>query len=61
MKGKKKLSDYFIDEKFSLPKKETTWLLTDKKDNIIWVVNSRTDNDFKVNSTTKTILLLETF
>ena len=61
MKGKKKLSDYFIDEKFSLPKKETTWLLTDKKDNIIWVVNSRTDNDFKVTSTTKTILLLETF
>lgn len=61
MKGKKKLSDYFIDEKFSLPEKEATWLLTDKNDNIIWVVNFRTDNDFKVNSTTKTILLLETF
>jgi tRNA(Ile)-lysidine synthase len=61
MKGKKKLSDYFIDEKFSLPEKETTWLLTDKNDNIIWVVNSRTEDDFKVNSTTKTILLLETY
>ncbi|MBQ21373.1 MAG: tRNA lysidine(34) synthetase TilS [Vicingaceae bacterium] len=61
MKSKKKLSDYFIDEKFSIPEKETTWLLTDKNDNIIWVVNSRTDNNFKVNSTTKTILLLETY
>ena len=61
MNGKKKLSDYFIDEKFSIPEKEATWLLTDKNDNIIWVVKSRTDNYFKVNSTTKTILLLETF
>ena len=61
MKSKKKLSDYFIDEKFSIPEKKTTWLLTDKNDNIIWVINSRIDNNFKVNSTTKTILLLETF
>lgn len=61
MKSKKKLSDYFIDEKFSIPEKEATWLLTDKNDNIIWVVNSRTDNNFKVNSTTKTILFLETY
>lgn len=61
MKGKKKLSDYFIDEKFSIPEKETTWLLTDKNDNIIWVVNSRTDDNFRVSEQTKTILLLETF
>ena len=61
MKGKKKLSDYFIDEKFSLPEKEATWLLTDKNDNIIWVVNSRTDDNFKVNEQTKTILILKTY
>jgi len=61
MKGKKKLSDYFIDEKFSIPEKEATWLLTDKNDNIIWVVNSRTDDNFRVSEQTKTILILETF
>ena len=61
MKGKKKLSDYFIDEKFSLSEKEATWLLTDKNDNIIWVVNSRTDDNFKVNEQTKTILILKTY
>ena len=61
MRGKKKLSDYFIDEKFSIPEKETTWLLTDKNDNIIWVVNSRTDDNFRVSEQTKTILILETF
>ncbi|MDT8412283.1 MAG: tRNA lysidine(34) synthetase TilS [Vicingaceae bacterium] len=61
MKGKKKLSDYFIDEKFSIPEKEATWLLTNKNDNIIWVVNSRTDDNFRVSEQTKTILILETF
>ena len=61
MKGKKKLSDYFIDEKFSIPEKEATWLLTDKNDNIIWIVNSRTDDNFRVSEQTKTILILETF
>ncbi len=55
MKGKKKLSKYFKDEKFSLLDKENTWLLCSEKD-IIWVVNHRLDNRFKVTPRTKNIL-----
>lgn len=61
MKGKKKLSDFFIDEKFSILEKEATWLLCNNNEQIVWVVNSRTDDNFRVNEQTKTILLLETF
>lgn len=61
MKGKKKVSDFFVDEKFSIPQKNETWLLIDKNDAIIWVVNARTDNNFKVKNNTKNILVLEIF
>lgn len=54
MKGKKKLSDYFIDEKFSISKKETTWLLT-SEDEIVWIIGERLDDRFKINKKTKKI------
>lgn len=36
-KGRKKLKDWFIDRKWDKAKKETTPLVTDSKDRIIWV------------------------
>lgn len=54
MKGKKKLSDFFTDNKFTLFEKEETWILI-SGDDIVWIVNHRADNRFKVNSTTKTV------
>jgi len=56
MKGKKKVSKYFKDEKFSLSQKENTWLLCDANDAIIWIVNKRADNRFSVTQTTKKIV-----
>lgn len=53
MQGKKKLSKYFKDEKFSLLKKENTWLLCNNNNDIIWVINNRQDNRFKINNLTK--------
>jgi tRNA(Ile)-lysidine synthase len=56
MKGKKKVSKYFKDEKFSLLQKENTWLLCTYKNEIIWVINKRLDRRFSVSDKTKNIL-----
>ena len=58
MQGKKKLSKYFKDEKFSLIAKENTWLLCDKKNSIIWVVGRRADARFTVDKNTTKILTI---
>ncbi|MDT0644896.1 tRNA lysidine(34) synthetase TilS [Zunongwangia sp. F363] len=55
MKGRKKISDFFKDKKMSLPEKENTWLLCSAED-IVWVVNHRADERFKVTSATGKIL-----
>ena len=55
MNGKKKLSDFFKDEKFSLPEKEHTWLLCSGKE-IVWIINHRADNRFAVEKSDSRIL-----
>jgi tRNA(Ile)-lysidine synthase len=55
MQGKKKLSKFFKDEKLSLLEKEKTLLLC-SKDDIVWIINKRADNRFKVKDETKNIL-----
>ena len=56
LNGRKKLSDFFTDHKLSLFDKEKIWLLCDAQNRIVWVVNYRQDNRFKVTETTSTIL-----
>ncbi len=55
MKGKKKLSKFFKDEKLSLLAKERVWLLCSEKE-IIWIINYRADNRYKITPQTKQIL-----
>ena len=59
MKGKKKLSKYFKDEKMSLIEKENSWLLGDAKCSILWIVGRRADYRFKVDAETKRILIIK--
>ena len=59
MKGKKKLSNFFIDEKFSLLDKEKTLLLCNENNDIIWIIGHRIDNRFKITKNTKRVLKIE--
>ncbi len=60
MKGKKKLSKFFKDEKISLTKKEKIWLLL-SDDKIVWVVDHRMDDRFKITERTKKIVKITYF
>jgi tRNA(Ile)-lysidine synthase len=55
-----KLSDFFNNHKFSKPEKEKTWLLVSGND-IVWIVNHRTDDRFKITKHTKKIIILKLF
>ncbi|MEZ4874619.1 MAG: tRNA lysidine(34) synthetase TilS [Flavobacteriaceae bacterium] len=55
MKGKKKLSKFFKDEKLSLASKEQIWVLL-SQEKVIWVVGWRADDRFKVTPKTKNVL-----
>ena len=58
MTGRKKLSDYFTDHKFSLLRKATTWILCDASGTILWIVGERTDNRFRITPTTRRALVV---
>jgi tRNA(Ile)-lysidine synthase len=55
MKSKKLISDYFIDEKFSMIEKEQCWLLTSGED-VIWIIGNRIDDRYKITPQTRSIL-----
>ncbi|WP_185857504.1 tRNA lysidine(34) synthetase TilS [Blattabacterium cuenoti] len=56
MNGKKKLSKYYKEKKFSLLEKEHTWLLINGNGYIILIIGNRLDDRFKVTENTKKIL-----
>ena len=58
MKGRKKVSDYFTDRKYSLKQKEEAWILLSGSD-IVWIVGERTDDRFKVTEKSRDIFIVE--
>ena len=55
MSNMKKLSDFFIDLKLSIPEKENTWILQSGSE-IAWIVGLRIDDHFKIRPDSKKIL-----
>jgi tRNA(Ile)-lysidine synthase len=57
MNKKKKLSDFFIDNKVPLNLKDKIWVLT-SKGSIIWIPGYRIDERYKVTDQTKKLLIV---
>jgi tRNA(Ile)-lysidine synthase len=55
MKGSKLLSDFFVDQKFTEWQKRNAWLLVSADGEILWAVEYRIDDRFKIDKDTKTI------
>jgi tRNA(Ile)-lysidine synthase len=58
MKGRKKLSDFFVDKKFTTSEKEQLWLLV-SGDDIVWVVGHRVDARYAVTEKTKRVKIFK--
>ena len=56
MKGKKKISDYLTDRKFSISQKERQWVLC-CGERIAWLIGERIDNRFRIDETTKRVVI----
>jgi tRNA(Ile)-lysidine synthase len=59
MKNKKKLSNYFIDEKVPLPEKANIPILVNGNGELIWIAGMRQDNRYKVSPNTKKVVIFE--
>jgi tRNA(Ile)-lysidine synthase len=58
MKQKKKLSDYFVDNKYSIFDKENIFIL-ESDGQIVWLIGDRIDDRFKITPDTKKGLLIK--
>lgn len=55
MKGSKLLSDFFVDQGFTLFQKKQTFVLLDAHETVVWVVGQRIDDRFKLKPTTNIV------
>ena len=57
MKGRKLVSDYMTDNKFSLIQKRNQWVLC-CGDNIVWLVGERIDHRYRITPETEEVLIV---
>jgi tRNA(Ile)-lysidine synthase len=61
MKGRKKLSDFFIGQKIALHQKNEIPLLINGNGDVMWVGGYRPDERYKVNNNTKKVTIFELY
>jgi tRNA(Ile)-lysidine synthase len=59
MSGRKKISDFFVDEKIPLHEKRRIPILLSARGEVIWVCGMRLDDRFKITPATRRVLKLE--
>ncbi|MEW6512216.1 MAG: tRNA lysidine(34) synthetase TilS [Bacteroidota bacterium] len=59
MRGQKKISDFFVDEKVPLHEKHRVPILETDDGSVVWVCGRRIDDRFKVTAATRRVLKLE--
>lgn len=59
MTGRKLVSDFLTDKKFSLFDKRRQLVVEDSTGNIVWLVGLRPDNRFRITDDTKRLLIIE--
>ncbi len=57
MESLKKISDFFTDQKMSIPDKENTWILY-SQEQIVWIVGQRIDHRYRIISDTRQVLCI---
>jgi tRNA(Ile)-lysidine synthase len=56
MTGSKKVSDYLVDAKVSVPEKQRQFVLENGDGEIVWLVGRRLDDRFKITPSTENVL-----
>lgn len=59
MRGKKKLSDFFIEHKIPLTQKQHIGVLENANGDIVWVQNLQIDERYKISTNTKKVVIFE--
>ncbi|MDR0745098.1 MAG: tRNA lysidine(34) synthetase TilS, partial [Mediterranea sp.] len=58
MTGKKLVSDFLTDRKFSILQKENQWVLC-SGETIAWIIGERTDNRFRIDDSTRRVMIVK--
>ncbi|OCX52367.1 tRNA lysidine(34) synthetase TilS [Mucilaginibacter sp. PPCGB 2223] len=61
MKGRKKLSDFFVNEKLPVHVKDTVPVLVNGNGDVIWIGGYRADDRYKVTAYTKKVTIFELY
>ena len=61
LKGSKKLSDFFIEQKVPLSRKNTIGILENGNGDIIWIAGFRIDERYKITANTKKVFIFEQY
>ncbi|MEJ7693937.1 tRNA lysidine(34) synthetase TilS [Daejeonella sp.] len=61
LRGKKKLSDFFIEQKIPLSRKNDIGILENGNGDIIWIAGFRIDERYKITTNTKKVFIFEQY